>query len=963
MSILNPLLRPTMTRNVIGYIVLISFVPLISLGTISYWISRSSINDKVKNYTTELMKEKKNYLNLLMRDVESLMMSLSSQDDILNALKNTSDPTKADNDYERLATQAKIGYILSGYINLAGIISIDLFSPDDIHYHVGETLVSGEIQQSFKDQVLAEAAQNRRSVIWMGIVDSLNTNSDHPKVIAAVKIIKHFDSQSAEENLSGFLAISYDPAVLNQNFQRRGQIDQIDQIFRVIDQQHRIVSDPMLNMIGKLLDAPLESEMASQSGLLHRQMEGQDVLIQYDHLEDSNWMLLSFINTAQIDEQAWSIAKNTIFATLISMALAIVFIIYFSKRVVSPIKGITDRFKAIQDGKPESDLELTTTSKDEIGDLVWWFNTFLKSLSEKRRTEEELRTAKETAEKMGKELAKSNEDLSQALEMANRMVIETELATAAKSHFVANMSHEIRTPLNSIIGMADLLADTELTQEQREYVNVFISSGENLLKLINDILDFSKIESGHLSLENIEFNMLELVSDIGTILRVQCINKGIESSWSLDPAIPERLLGDPGRLRQILMNLIGNAVKFTEKGEITVSVLLVSSTESDVDTSDIKILTFEFCVRDTGIGISEEKLHTIFDAFTQADPTITRRFGGTGLGLSISKKLTELMGGCLSASSQLGKGSEFRFTIQLQALSYIRSEMPNVGSTNGSPPIPSRSTPRVPLSLDTLESLPAQRILLVEDNEMNINLIRMILKNTGWQLTIARNGQEALEHHQKESFDLILLDMQMPVMDGHTATVFIRQREACGNCPRVPIIALTANAFKEDVEKCLAAGCDAHLSKPIRKDNLLITIKNFLDYIANHSLPTDSVDANQQPHLELPPSIKEKDEQDNKIIIRVDPDLIELIPGFLQSVRDQILMLSELLHENQYDEIRKIGHSLKGVGGGYGFQMITELGGRIEESAKMQCNNDIEQGLDNLKRFLDRIQIETAKVE
>ena len=952
----SPLVRPSLARSVIGYVVLIGLVPLISLGAVSYGISRSAVHEKVQSYTTELMTEKKNYLNLLMRDVESLMMSLSSQEDIRSVLQDTAESKKLGNDFERLSTQAKIGYILSGYINLAGIISIDLFSSTDAHYHVGETLVTGEIQKSFKEQVFAEAANDRRSVIWMGIVDSIIVNSEHPKVIAAVKIIRQFDAQTAEERPTGFLVVSYDPTVLHQSFQRKGHIGQI---FRVIDQHHRIVSDPDMNQIGRLLDLPLGAAINSQSGLFRIKVEGQDTLILYDRFEDSKWILLSFIQTAQIDAQVLGIARNTLLTTVISSVLAILFIIHFSKRVVAPIKDITERFKAIRDGRPESDLHLTTTAKDEIGELVLWFNTFLKSLAEKRLTEEELRTAKETAEAMGRELIQSNEELSQAIEMANRMVVETELATAAKSQFLANMSHEIRTPLNAIIGMADLLADSELTLEQREYVKIFISSSENLLNLINDILDFSKIEAGHLRLEQLEFSLLELMADIGAILQIQGRSKGLESNWSIDPDVPVQLLGDYSRLRQILLNLVGNALKFTEQGSITLAVHRIPQTEQKAVSNDVQPVLLEFSVRDTGVGIPENKLDTIFNSFTQVDASVTRRFGGTGLGLTISKKLAELMGGTFYATSQLGQGSDFRFTVQLRPLSASSPAMVPAPSLNVSPYGPNISNGLSALSSGMLENLPTRRILVVDDIEHNLFLMQAFLKDSCWRLTLARNGLEAVEHLQMQPFDLILMDMQMPVMDGYTATKTIRLRETHENRPRVPIIALTAHTFREEVEKCLSTGCDAHLSKPIRKEKLLTTMIQLLDTFSTRTVPTAPDQETLTTNFEFDPLTDEEKELEDIIPVSVDSDLVELIPDFLQSIRDEIPRLSMLLDESNYADIQRIGHSLKGVGGGYGFQRITDLGAQIEQAARSSQHDGIELGIADLRDYLARVQIIT----
>jgi CheY-like chemotaxis protein len=527
--------------------------------------------------------------------------------------------------------------------------------------------------------------------------------------------------------------------------------------------------------------------------------------------------------------------------------------------------------------------------------------------------------------------------------------------------------------------MADLLADTELTPEQRQYVTIFISSGENLLNLINDILDFSKIDAGHLRLENLEFSLLELMADIGAIMQVQSRRKGLESNCFIDQEVPVQLLGDPSRLRQILMNLVGNALKFTEHGSITLSVRRISLTEQGVD-SDAQTLVLEFSVRDTGVGIPENKLHTIFDAFTQADTSVTRRFGGTGLGLTISKKLAELMGGSFYATSQLGLGSDFRFTVRLRSFSAICSDMVSnspsnvlpVGSTISncleslsSDILEKLPTRRMSLSSDILEKLPTRRILVVEDFEPNLILLQAFLNASCWQLTISRNGLEALEHLKKQSFDLILMDMQMPVMDGYTATKTIRRQETRGNQSRVPIIALTAHTFSEDVKKCLAIGCDAHLSKPIRKEKLLTTMIHILDVFSNQHSPLASdqatppapVKETQLADLEYHSLNEDENELDAIIIVSVDPDLAQLIPDFLQSIRDQIPHLSELLRDNNYIDIQKIGHSLKGVGGGYGFQRITDLGAQIEQSARNSQHDGVEIGIADLQDYLTRVQI------
>jgi CheY-like chemotaxis protein/HPt (histidine-containing phosphotransfer) domain-containing protein len=258
---------------------------------------------------------------------------------------------------------------------------------------------------------------------------------------------------------------------------------------------------------------------------------------------------------------------------------------------------------------------------------------------------------------------------------------------------------------------------------------------------------------------------------------------------------------------------------------------------------------------------------------------------------------------------------------------------------------------------DVLECTAVRHILVVEDIENNLKLIRAFLKDTCWQLITAQNGLEALDYYQKESVDLILMDMQMPVMDGYTATTLIRQKETCENLPRVPIVALTAHAFTEDVEKCLAIGCDAYLSKPIRKDKLLETIRNMLNAFSNCSMTQQSVKETPQTDSGFQALTEEEFGDDDKIIVSVDFDLIALIPDFLKSIWDQVSSLSELLNDGDYAEIQRIGHAIKGVGGGYGFQKITDIGAVIEQAAKTGAHDDIEHGIFDLKQFLSQVQI------
>jgi len=506
-----------------------------------------------------------------------------------------------------------------------------------------------------------------------------------------------------------------------------------------------------------------------------------------------------------------------------------------------------------------------------------------------------------------------NKQIHQARKARQLYVAEVLRANEAKSSFLANMSHEIRTPLTGIIGFAELSLDSDQTKEERlKALNTIVKSGNHLLTIINDILDLSKIEAAKLEVEQILVSPFKVLEEVGSIVHLQAQEKGLAFSINYSFPLPKEFISDPLRIKQIIINLCSNALKFTEKGHVQINV--------SADTN-AEILKFE--VVDSGIGMTEKQIENIFEEFTQADVQTTRKYGGTGLGLSLSRHLAKMLGGDITVTSREGVGSRFC-----------------VGVSTGPIKAESLVYEKEPIDTDDIGEQEVYNygkfvtgdILLAEDTELNQALLKILLTRMGATVTIVDNGSEAVEYALKKQYDLVLMDMQMPVMDGISATKKLRAQSYTA-----PIVALTANAMREDRERCMNAGCDGFVSKPVKRDLLYNTVRKYLK--SNDENLNESND----------PIIREPLGEDEELLSLIEMFVNQSLPEYVKIINDAMINQDWLL-------LKTNNHRLKGIGGGYGYPIVTEICSNIETALSKQQYSQVTSLVEELSNIYVRIK-------